>query len=83
MKSRRADFELAGLDLHAIWCPFTPALCTSKTSKKTKDTADTKAPHALLDVERHLPHLGGYAYQFIWPLALSFPGYFDADFGGL
>ena len=77
------DFELAGLEIHAIWCPFTPALYTSKTSKKTKDTADTKAPCALLHVERHFPHLGGYAYQFIWPLALSFPGYSGTDFSGL
>ena len=58
-------------------------LCTPQAAKKNVDKADTKAPRALLDVERHLPHLGGYAYQFIWPLTLSFPGYFDADFGGL
>ena len=82
-KSNTASFELEGLEKHAIWCPFTPALYTSKASKKTKDTADTKAPCALLHVERHFPHLGGYAYQFIWPLALSFPGYSGTDFSGL
>ena len=83
MKSWRADFELAGLDLHAVLWLFMLVLCTPQAALKNVDKADTKAPRALLDVERHLPHLGGYAYRFIWPLALSFPGYFDADLGGL